>query len=179
VPLLRLALLSCLALSGCRPARLPGESLGEFVIAGALSSSTCASGYPAPPTLAFRVELRREPGSSYGYWKLPDTALVSGTLGADGAFRFEQRTLYPVLAPDPETDNPGCALERTEVVQGEVSSDASDAAIDAPLLGTTNITLSPQAGTFCAPLLAVYGGPFPELPCAIEYELEGQRPATP
>lgn len=161
-----------IALSGCRPAKLAGESLGEFSVDGALESNTCELGYPAPSALAFFVEVRRERGSSYGYWKLPDGPLVSGAVQEDGTFRFEQRTVVEAFAADPDTGTPGCTLDRVEVVAGTAAA-MTDAG--APFQGRTTITVSPSAGTYCAPLLTLYGGTFPVLPCRIEYALTGER----
>jgi hypothetical protein len=177
-----------IAASGCRkPTDLAGESIGQYRVVGALAENECAGGHPAPPDLTFYVELRSEPGSARGYWKLPDGPLVAGALDPDGAFRFAQSANVTAVPADPARGVTGCVLERAEVVSGALEMSASDAsAIDGGVAddveridGTTAITIAPVAGSDCSPILTAWGGAFPALPCRILYDLDGERLAEP
>ena len=75
-PVVLLALPACV---GSTP-ELAGEPVGQYMVQALLLSNECGEGHPAPASLAFYVELRHLPGSTSGYWKLPDGPLVNGTL---------------------------------------------------------------------------------------------------
>ena len=175
------ALACALAIAGCRPTQLAGRSLGQYAVTGTLEENECAAGYPVPPSTSFYVELRREPGSSVGYWKLPDGPLAAGSIDGDGRFRFEQRVQVSAIAPDVANGVAGCVLERAEVVRGQLDAavldggepDAGTSASD--LRGETIITVSPVPGGNCSPLLVAFGGAFPALPCELRYALDGER----
>jgi hypothetical protein len=173
--------LSCVAaLSGCKEPELAGDPIGTFEVRGSLLETSCAEGHPAPPLLTFRVELRAEPGYSYGYWKLPDGPLIGGVLDREGMFRFEHRARVPAVPADAETGVLGCVLERRETVAGQLEDEAAidDGGVGqeaASFTGTTTIAVSPIAGGDCTPLLLPFGGAFPELPCQLRYDLAGQR----
>ncbi len=177
-----------LAIAGCRPTKLAGESLGQFAVTGTLIETTCGQGHPAPASFSFYVELREEPGQSTGYWKLADGPLVTGSIDRHGVFRFESRQQVTGVEPDAANGVVGCVLERAEVVRAELTegsaSDASaqvdggaDAGVESerPFEGETTVNVSPVVGSDCSPLLLPYGGAFPTLPCQIRYELEGDR----
>lgn len=180
---LALTLLAALAIAGCRPTQLAGRSVGQYAVNGALAETTCGEGHPAPPSMAFYVELREEPGSSTGYWKLPDGPLVGGSLDTDGAFRFEQRLQVVGVPEDPQNGVAGCVVERVEIVEGRLGAEAPDggqadggASGDphASLVGETRITVSALSGD-CSPLLVPLGGAFPTLPCSLRYTLDGRE----
>lgn len=183
---LLLSLTLVVVVAGCRPTKLAGESIGQFRVTGTLEQNTCADGHPAPTTLTFYVELRSEPGSSYGYWKLPDAPLVSGVLEGDGDFRFTNSQQVTGVQPDPSTGVVGCDLRRDEIVAGTLDQAtdggaqiADGGAGNADLRGSTTITVTPVAGGDCSPLLLPAGGAFPVLPCELRYQLVGERLATP
>jgi hypothetical protein len=167
------------------------ESLGQYQVQGTLEDNACGEGHTAPPSFAFYVELSRGAGSSHGYWKLPDGPMVDGTLDREGAFRFEERVQATAIESEPDLGIPGCALERAEVVSGqiiaptpseedaELSPDGGAPAERERLRGTTTVTVSPVAGGDCSALLSVFGGPFPALPCQLRYRLDGERLQTP
>jgi hypothetical protein len=175
-----------LPLAACRPIKLAGEPVGQYRVTGTLQETSCGAGHPAPPSLTFHVELRREPASTYGYWKLPDGPLVNGAFDDEG-FRFEQRAEVVGVPPDLDLGVVGCTLERAEIITGELASQAGDAAAPAdggqagdagaaqgaPFTGRTTIAVTPVAGGDCSPLLLPYGGAFPLLPCELRYTLEG------
>lgn len=175
---------------GCRPVKLAGDPVGQYRVTGTLKSSTCGAGHPAPTTLTFYVELRAEPDSTRGYWKLPNGPLVAGDLD-DGEFRFEERTHVVAVPADPANNVAGCTLERVEVVDGELEGEtlATDAGVtdradsgatdEEGFSGRTVIGITPVPGGNCTPLLSVYGGPFPVLPCEVRYELEAKRVQEP
>lgn len=184
------------ALAGCRPIQLAGESLGHYAIDGTMVESSCGAGHPAPATTSFRVELRAYPGSNIGYWKLPTGPLVEGVYDEEErSLRFEQRTQHVGVEPDLERGIVGCTLEWIEVVTirlgasaldaGVLDAGAADAGMDEgemeqpALRGRTTIGITPVVGSNCAPLLLPYGGAFPNLPCDIRYELEGEAVEAP
>lgn len=172
------------AVAGCRPTKLAGRSVGQYAVTATLAESSCGDGHPAPPSFSFYVELREEPASSSGYWKLADGPLIGGSLD-DGAFRFEQRAEVVAVPQDPDTGVVGCVLARTEVVEGELPEGAldggqadggdADAGVQADLHGETTVTVTPVAGGDCSPLLLPLGGAFPTLPCALRYRLQGEE----
>lgn len=185
-----LAALVLAPLAACRPTELAGDSIGEYRVTGALAETTCGAGHPAPASMSFYVELRAEPGSTSGYWKLPNAGLVAGELD-EGAFRFEQRSQVVGVPQDLEAGVAGCMLERAEIVAGELgSAPAADAGStgdagaqgdgDAEgFHGRTTIGVSPVAGGDCSPLLIPFGGAFPVLPCELRYDLTGERVEEP
>ena len=183
--------LALLPLAACKPLALAGEPVGQYRVTGTLAETTCGTGHPAPPSLAFHVELRREEGTTSGYWKLPDGPLVSGAFD-DVGFRFEQRSEVVGVAPDYDLGVVGCNLQRAEIITGELGSPPTDAATladagqadggaleGAGFTGRTTIAVTPVAGGDCTPLLLPYGGAFPILPCELRYRLEGARLAEP
>lgn len=192
------ALVCALAIAGCRPTQLSGRSVGQYAVSGALAETTCGEGHPAPPAFSFYVELREEPGSSVGYWKLADGPLVGGSLDREGAFRFEQRLQVVGVPEDAELGVVGCVVERLEIVEGRLEGEVLDAgqadagradagqadagqtdagasdATHARLRGETRISVSAVSGD-CSPLLLPLGGAFPTLPCALRYTLDGEQ----
>lgn len=183
--------------TGCVPdeSELPGEQIGQYSVQGALESNACGAGYEAPSQLYFHVELRRIEGTTIAYWRLSDAPVAQGTV-SDEVFRFVDRQEVVAIAAEPDIGVPGCVLERVETVELTLGgSDAVDAG--APLdggqtpeagpaadagaampdgfLGTTTVEVGIVPGSECSALLAIYGGPFPTLPCAMRFALAGDR----
>ncbi len=186
MPRLLSLLVPLVILAGCRPVNLSGESVGQFRVTGTLDETSCGDGYPAPPSSTFYVELRREPDSSYGYWKLPNAPLVAGLLDRRGNFRFTDTQQVTGVEPDPASGVVGCDLPREEVVAGVVADELGadgavngDAGAGGALTGTTTIRITPAAGGDCSPLLLPAGGAFPVLPCELSFRLDGERLASP
>lgn len=173
------------ALPACRPpgdAALPGEEVGTYSVQASLTTNECGEGHPAPEALAFLVDLRHLGGTSRGYWQLPDGPQIDGTLEREASFRFQTTTQAVAIESNPALEIPGCAIERSEIVEGlleEATLEGADAGVvadpEAYLAGTTRVRVTALPGGDCTPLLSIFGGPFPELPCRIEYELAGQR----
>lgn len=190
MPRILLFSLVTLALAGCRPTKLAGESLGQYRVTGTLDETTCGAGHPAPETMTFYVELRAQPGSSVGYWKLPNAPIVDGDHDEDeGSFRFEHRTQHVGVPQDLPAGVVGCTLERAEIVTVQLeasatdggASDAGDAGVSDPsaFTGRTTIGITPVLGSECSRLLLPFGGAFPVLPCEIRYDLEGEQVDEP
>lgn len=177
-----------LLLAGC-PMELPGESVGTFAVQGRLDDNQCgAEAVPARDAVEFPVEIRLDEG--HATWRRPDAPLISGEVTSDGAYEFEAESRLDVLEGDPAQGRPACVLIQREVVTVRILGGATvtDAAApadagpadpdggtarDAELEGTHSVELSPVSGSDCTPVLAVAGGPFRELPCALQYELDG------
>ncbi|MBX3272626.1 MAG: hypothetical protein KF729_20365 [Sandaracinaceae bacterium] len=183
--LLTLLLLPACRRPGASPERVE-DDVGRYQVQGTLSTAECGEGYPAPETMSFVVDLMHLPGSSRGYWQIPDGPVVEGILDRAGGFRFQSATQAVAIEPDPGWEVPGCTLELLEVVDGTLEAGASteaDAGVapvpEARIAGSTRMRIAPVPGGDCRPLVSLYGGPFPELPCRIEYRLAGERIGSP
>jgi hypothetical protein len=167
-----------------------GDSLGTFLVHGALQESGCAPGLEPIDPIEFRVELSRTGGSLL--WRMPGGQPVSGTIATDGDFHLRTMTQVEAWPADPDTGIPGCTIAQVETVDGTLTmapsiADGGDAAQDeldagasdggatmtASLEATNRIEIVPVAGSDCSALLLVNGGSFPSLPCAARYELAG------
>ncbi|HJL18529.1 MAG TPA: hypothetical protein RMH99_22910 [Sandaracinaceae bacterium LLY-WYZ-13_1] len=178
-----LAVAGLLLLPACRrPTDLSGESMGQYEVRGQLEENTCESGYAAPESLWFHVELRDAAGSELGWWKLPDAGIVEGTMTDDGTFRFEGHQPVVAVEADPALGVPGCTLDRAEVVSGTLRGGPADASVPddagagaAPgFTGTTTVVVSAASGD-CSSLVGSTPGQFPTLPCELRYALEAER----
>lgn len=178
-----------LLLCGC-PTPLPGESVGAFEVQGRLERNECGQqAVPARDPVEFPVEIRVDDGRAI--WRRPDAPHISGTV-SEGVYEFEAQSRHDVIEGDPMQGQPGCVLIQNElvtarVIGGAMGGDAStpgDAgapdgdgsapqAPDAELEGTHLVELTPASGSDCTSALAAAGGPFLELPCALEYALSG------
>ena len=86
--------LALLPLAACKPLELAGEPVGQYRVTGTLAETTCGAGHPAPPSLAFHVELRREEGTTSGYWKLYIDHVLQADEGADLDFLVGKRGAF-------------------------------------------------------------------------------------
>jgi hypothetical protein len=130
---------------------------------------------------------------------------VRGT-HADGDYIFSVASTIPLFEGDPEVGTAGCSLDQIErieigamVVSDDAGSDAAADAVDAGVAavadagqsegdasvatttsfsGQSILRYRPTAGSSCAPALAIYGGPFDELPCEVRYRLQSS-PSEP
>ena len=191
---LAIPLLACLA----TPAP-EGDLVGDFLVRGVLEANECGAAVPANETIELRVQVRRD--GNLATWRTPATAIVHGT-HTDGTYAFSYGSVVPVFEADPVLGTPGCTLDQLERIdisaEGTVQSDAAaddasvDAAMDAAdagvdasmamgdaavpsttLEGQSVLRYRPSAGSGCAPLLAIYGGSFDDLPCEVRYRLLG------
>lgn len=195
--LLALAALPVAALStACKPAAQPGTPVGNFAITGTLQDNACGDGFQPELSIVFNAELRR--ADSVAYWKMGDRPATSGTIDANGNFRFRSQSLIEYWPADPANGIVGCRLLQTETISGRVNAlgasdvDASDASradagvaqgdagrgdagraesMELSAINTIDIAASP--GSDCSPALAVAGGPFTTLPCRASFSLDG------
>ncbi len=198
VGLATLVLLEALTTS-CQAPVYPGTTEGSFAITGTLEENTCAPGLDPIAMLSFIAELRREDG--VGYWRQEGGAIVSGTMGTDGRFRFTSRIVVDAYGPDADLGIAGCSLYQSETIDGVLvtaarddagardgsssdasSSDASSNTVDAgsadagpsaSFTGENTVVISTTPGSNCALLLAANGGDFPSFPCQARYTLSG------
>ncbi|MCB9591847.1 MAG: hypothetical protein H6719_03850 [Sandaracinaceae bacterium] len=181
-------LLALLALPACAPkgsSTLTGEEeVGRFQVQASLRDTECGAGHEAPAELAFVVDLFHLEGTSRGYWQLPDGPQIDGLLERSGGFRFATTTQAVAYPEDLANDVLGCSLDRTEIVEGVLEDGPAPEAPDGGVgegepemgfSGTTRVRVSASPGGDCRALLSVYGGPFPDLPCVIEYDLDATR----
>ena len=183
----------------CRaPATSPAQRGTEtaFAVRGSLEDTSCGAGLDLVDPLDFQVTLREQAGTIY--WQMPGQAPVPGDVDADGEFVFSVRSEAIAWEPDPDQGLIGCALYRTETIEGtlthgalgdggtdgdagvapndDAGADAGDAGPARPTAfeATSRIDVSVIPGTDCALLLTAMGGSFPMLPCGAEYRLDGQ-----
>jgi len=175
-----------LLVAGC-PQPLPGESVGTFAVEGQLEHNECGmQAVPARNPVEFPVEIRVDDGRAV--WRRHEAPLVSGVVTDDGSYEFESETRIDAIEGDPAQGRAACVLVQreqvtarvlgAEPVPGPADGGVQDAAgepedAEAQLEGSHTIELSPVSGADCGPLLAASGGPFLELPCDLEYTLEG------
>ncbi len=191
---LALSLLACLA-----PPEPEGDLVGDFLVRGVLLENGCGAAVPANETIELRVQLRRDGGLAS--WRTPSSTIVHGT-HLEGDFDFSFASVVPVFEADPELGTAGCSLDQIERIEVRVEggqslhdagfesdagseSDAGlvgdagaapDAGVDTvatTLEGESTLRYRPSAGSACAPLLAIQGGPFDALPCEVRYRLQG------
>jgi hypothetical protein len=198
--LLALASLPLVALNtACKPAAQPGTHVGTFAIMGTLQDNACGDGFQPDLTIAFNAEFRRT--DSVAYWKMGDRPATSGTIDANGNFRFRSQSLIEAWPPNPANDIVGCRFVQTETISGRLATvnlsgvDAGDSGTsdagtgdagrndagrsDAGPAGTMELTatntidIAPSPGSDCTPALVVAGGPFTSLPCRASFVLDG------
>ena len=180
----------------CKPAAQPGTHVGTFAISGTLQDNACGDGFQPDLTIAFNAELRRT--DSVAYWKMGDRPATSGTIDANGNFRFRSQSLIEAWPADAANGIVGCRLLQTETISGRVNAlsesnvDASDSGrADAgasqgdagrrdagrgetmELTATNTIDIAASPGSDCSPALAFAGGPFTSLPCRASFVLDG------
>lgn len=182
-------LLALLGLPACKlpdTSAIPGDEIGTYAVEASLMTNECGEGHPAPATISFQVGLRHLEGTARGYWQLPDGPQIDGVVHREGTFRFETITEAVAIESNPALEIPGCGVQRDEIVEGvleQAEVEQADAGVtvdpEGQLTGTTRVRVTAMPGGDCTPLLSIYGGPFPELPCRIEYELTGTRVGTP
>jgi hypothetical protein len=194
------AIAGVLAATGCMQGAKAGTLVGDYSVRGVLVENTCGqTALPAANPLMFALELREDQG--IGYW-IPDKApRNTGSLGADGSFRFalaqtqviSQSTGPAQLEPGDFLQSPDtnfdikkstCAVTMTQTVMGKlqrrraadgslvVSADDAGAATD--LTADNLIAIAPTAGSDCNPALIALGGSYQALPCQARYELHGE-----
>ena len=186
----------CVLSAACRPAAQPGTPVGTFAITGTLQDNACGDGFQPQLTIAFNAELRRT--ESVAYWKMGDRPATSGTIDANGNFRFRSQSLIDAWPADAANGIVGCRLLQTETISGRVSAlsesnvDASDsgradagtAQRDAgrrdagpagtmELTATNTIDIAASPGSDCSPAVVFAGGPFTSLPCRASFSLDG------
>jgi len=183
-------------LPACAQGGAPGTLVGKYAVRGVLTENTCGSGLSPVNPLTFDVQLRHDDG--VGYWTQGKNAANTGTLQADGSFRFTtsqtqvvsqgspQQNLQPsdfVRSPDSNFDlaqGAGCALTVTETITGTLRrwNHLEGAVVPAAesgddMSGSDTITVAPSSGSNCDATLAAYGGNFAALPCQVHYTLRG------
>lgn len=178
----------CVLMTGisCKPAKLPGQSLGVYAITGSLTTNECGNqAVPAINPLVFEVELRYD--GQQAYWHREGLPMVSGAISAAGAFTFQTQNTWTAIAADAVSGYAGCFIAQQDTIHGTVSldsynqADASDQ--NSPTANTSwsgqqVIQMSPVSGSDCQPAMLHAGGSFHELPCSIHYDLLGTRLAN-
>ena len=198
-----LVLLLLVAAVGCqKPAtKASGLLVGVYAIDGALIENTCGqAALPAVDPLRFEVEIRRN--DRVGYWQTDKQPQQLGEIEDDGEFRFrqEQTKLVSKMRVARNDLEPGdfasgqedfdlktttCAMKIRETIEGTLArtfvwSDAGEPELDdsAPrpkhdLTGDNRIEVTATDDSNCSASLAVFGGPFANLPCVAHYALQG------
>jgi hypothetical protein len=193
---------------GCNGGGTPsGTLVGTYAVQGVLVENSCGqSGLPAAATLKFSVEIREDGG--VGYWVQGKQGKNSGSLNAQGEFRFSVAdtqvlsTMQPVQQPSdfttlqPDFDlqpKRTCAVTTRQTLSGSlrrrqaadggavVALAASDAAVssDTDLSAEQLIEVTPTVGSDCNTALAALGGNYLALPCDARYLLTGTLQVAP
>lgn len=168
---------------GCKPATLPGRSLGAYAVVGTLKTNECGTqAVPAYDPLVFEVELRYD--GQQAYWHREGLPAVAGAITADGAFTFSIETTWTAIPADQNAGYAGCFIAQQDTILGKISLDAdeqSDAsnddagALNESWSGTEDVQMTPTPGSDCQAALLPLGGSFHQLPCGVHYDLLGTR----
>lgn len=171
----------------CGEPGYPGDNVGAFTVAGAITSNTCGTNIPLVNPLSFTVELRDDRGVAY--WRRPQSALFTGVWSGH-QFTFATQEEVRAIEPDPVNGVAGCLLIQSVTILGAVASendggifpDGGDA--DAGVMssatgfsGTQTITYTPQTGSDCTALVPPLGSQVAALPCSVIYTLSATRTA--
>jgi len=148
-------------------AKVPGESLGFYVVKGRLGQDTCgAESLRAPSDWGFEVKLSRD-GSAL-YWLNGREAIV-GEIDKGGKFGFETHLDLPLR--EKRGAAKGCTIVRRDSAEGLLA--ASGASFSAALSFGYEQTSSSDCSEWTA-AAEVEGVP-QALPCRLEYSLEAER----
>jgi len=167
--------LVCLALSsgGCLnfgkvdDAKIPGDLLGTYGVAGALMESSCDGALAATDPWKFDVKLSRFHEDLY--W-INGREVIAGGIDPDGVtFAFSTRVEGEVMPGG--RGRPACTLSRADSAKGRLSSKTLDVeAFDARL----TFTFSALEGSDCEGFIGSPEG-VSGLPCTVSYDLSGTR----
>jgi hypothetical protein len=150
---------------------VPGDYLGEFAVDATLAQSTCGAGaMGALDSWSFDIRLSRQDRELF--W-VNGQEVIPGTIDDDsGEFGFETRVEVEVVPPDPP--DPGCSVNRFDAASGTVEGSELDISA---FSGSLSYTYQATETSDCLEL--VLTGELPELPCTIEYEMDGSRTEAP
>ena len=161
-----------LLLVACVPSEMPGTDQGSHHFTGVLLENSCGpSAVPAESIIEMNVQLRRD--GALGLWRRPGAPLIYGSAQDDGGYRFQLGSTVGVYEYDPVTNTGPCSLDQYETITIEVvESDDEEEGIRYE--GTSEVRFAPSSGSDCSPSLAAFGGPFLQMPCGVEYELQSE-----
>jgi hypothetical protein len=147
-------------------AKVPGDLLGTYAVAGTLTESTCGEGaLGSSDSWDFDVKLSRFHEDIY--W-INGREVISGGIAPDGVtFSFSTRVEGEVM--------PACVLSRADSARGTLSSESLDVeSFDA----TLTFAFSPVEDSDCTEWVGSPEG-VETLPCSISYDLAGTRSTEP
>jgi hypothetical protein len=158
----------CLNFGKVDDAKIPGDLLGTYDVAGTLVESDCGEGaLGSTNEWSFDVKLSRFHDDLY--W-INGREVIPGGIEPDGvSFAFSTRVEAEVLPTG--RGRPACVLSRADSAKGTLSSDSLDVeTFDA----TLSFSYSAVAGSDCELWV---GGPdtVAALPCSMSYGLTGTR----
>jgi len=163
--------LSAAACSGKDPYN-PGEPIGEFHVTAKLVSSTCGQ---TPNPWEFDVKLRHD--QSTLFW-VQGGAPANGHVDPRARATITSTASQTLRDADPKTGLPACVVSRADALDVTLASGgapASDLKTATAFAGSLTYTFTPGQGSDCSDQLLSTSGDYESLPCAIHYELSGQR----
>jgi hypothetical protein len=166
VILVALSASGCLNFGEVDDAKVPGDLLGTYAVAGTLTDSSCGEGaLGSSDNWNFDVKLSRFHEDIY--W-MNGREVISGGIAPDGVtFSFSTRVEGEVM--------PACVLSRSDSARGTLSSKSLDVeSFDA----TLTFAFSAVEDSDCSAFIGSPDG-VETLPCSINYDLSGSRTAGP
>ncbi|HEU4576975.1 MAG TPA: hypothetical protein VFS67_01880 [Polyangiaceae bacterium] len=149
--------------------RFPGTDLGGFRVAATSTSNGCGAGaLGSPAKYSFEIDLSRD-GSEL-FWGRE----ASGEIDADLAFEFASGVSIEIT-PASNTRK-GCSIGRADHIVGTLREDALGNV--SGFSGTLTHAFAATPSSVCS-LDERIGAGLPELPCQMDYALEGQRSREP
>ena len=143
----------------------PGEVLGLYALAGALSDDSCgAESLNAPEQWSFEVKLSRD-GSTL-YWLNGREGIV-GEIDKAGSFAFETHLDLPFAERHGAAK--GCTIVRRDLAQGALAK--SEDALTMKL----SYAYEQTSDSDCSEFVTGTDGLPLALPCSMTYSLDGER----
>jgi len=144
----------------------PGTVLGTYAVASTVSTNSCGSVAAATDPGSFSVTISNDHGTVYWFPNSGGTS-TSGTMNAARTV-----TISDVLADDVDATEAGvgkCTLQRNDTLSFTMATGVAPASFT----GSYSFTVSPAIGANCADQLASGGGGYAELPCTVNYKMDG------
>jgi hypothetical protein len=170
--LLALSSNGCLNFGEVDDAKVPGDLLGTYAVAGALSDSTCGEG-ALGSTADWNFDVKLSRFHEDIYW-INGREVISGGIAPDGVtFSFSTRVEGEVASAG--RGRAACVLSRSDSARGKLSSKTLDVeGFDA----TLTFAFEATDDSDCSGWIGSAEGTA-TLPCSMSYDLTGTRTEAP